>query len=463
MERLTALDAGFLQAEDADRHISLAVGGLAVLDGPMPDYVAIVDAMSARLLQVPRFRQVVHFQPLDLEAPEWRDDPHLDIGHHIHHAALPHPGDDAALFRFAAEVMEQRLDRDRPLWQCWILEGLADDRWAILMKIHHCIADGIATMRLLTGLSDDGGHDTYLSEVHAAKHTVLQADTHSSISLNPLRWVGGAYRTATGVAKAAAVTVEGTLEILDGLIRTGQESPFLGEVSAMRRFSAAEVSLDTVAEICDTFDVTLNDVALAAITDSFRAAFLRRGREPQRTSLRTLVPVSTRTRNALDRTDNRVSVMIPYLPVDKPDPVEQLRVVHRRLNRVKAGNQRRAASTVLSAIRFVPFAVSARVVRTVTGLPQRGIVTLATNVPGPRRRLRIAGHDVVRMLPIPPMALGMRTAVAILSYDDRLVFGIASDFDAVPDVDELARGIETATERLAAAAPARSATAEAAN
>jgi len=216
----------------------------------------------------------------------------------------------------------------------------------------------------------------------------------------------------------------------------------------MRRYSAARVSLADVTEICHKSGVTVNDVALAAITDSFRAALVRRGEEPRRNSLRTLVPVSIRTNDAVDVTDNRVSVMLPFLPVDKEDPAEQLRAVHRRLTRTKSSGQRQAGGIFVAAMNIVPFPLTAWAVRALTRLPQRGVVTLATNVPGPRQRLQIMGREVVRMLPIPPIALQLRTGIAIVSYADELVFGITADYDATPDVDELAHGIERAVARL---------------
>lgn len=159
----------------------------------------------------------------------------------------------------------------------------------------------------------------------------------------------------------------------------------------------------------------------------------------------------------MNRADNQVSVILPYLPVDESDRLEQLRAVHRTLTRVKAGGQRSAGSTAVSIVKSVPFAVASRVIRTVTALPQRGVVALATNVPGPRDRLRLMGHDVVRMLPIPPVALRLRAAVGILSYGDDLVFGITTDFDAFPDVAQLADGIADAVADLTRAAARKAA------
>lgn len=450
VERLTVLDAGFLDAEDADPHISLAVGALAVLSGPTPNPDNLATALGERILAIPRLRQVVRRQAMDLSAPEWVDDPNVDIAHHIRRAALPGPGDDAALFRFAAEAMEPRLDRERPLWQCWIIEGLADDRWALLMKVHHCVADGIAIMQMLAGLSDDGAGETFVGAVRPVRAGGDEVRPAPTLSLNPLHWVRAAWNTASTMPSAAALTIGGAIQIVDGLLRAGPKSTLNGPVSTMRRYSATHVPLADVTAVCRAYDVTLNDVALSAITDAFRAALRRRGEVPQRNSLRTLVPVSVRSVSGPGDVGNSVSVLLPYLPVDEPDLVEQLRTVHRRLGGAKNSGQRQAGSAALSALKLVPFAFASRAIRVLTGLPQRGVVTLATNVPGPRHHLQVLGCEVVRMLPIPPVALRLRAAVAILSYGEELVFGIISDFDAFPDVDEIASGIDGAVARLTA-------------
>jgi diacylglycerol O-acyltransferase / wax synthase len=207
--------------------------------------------------------------------------------------------------------------------------------------------------------------------------------------------------------------------------------------------------------VCRSFDVTINDVALAAITDSFRAAMIRRGERPRPNSIRTLVPVSVRSNDAADKTDNRVSLMLPYLPVDKASPVAQLREVHRRLAKAKTSGQRQAGSAFVSAADVVPFPVAAWAVRGLMRLPQRSVVTVTTNVPGPRQRMRVMGREVLRLLPIPPIALQLRTAVAILSYADQLGFGVTADYDTAPDADDLAEGIARAVTRLVAASRRR--------
>jgi diacylglycerol O-acyltransferase / wax synthase len=450
MEQLTTLDAGFLQAEDSDRHVSLAIGAISVLAGPMPDCDSLAAGFAERILSVPRFRQVLRTQPLDLGAPRWADVTNVDIAHHVRRAALPRPGDDAALFRWAAEVMERRLDRDRPLWECWIVDGLAHNRWAILMKIHHCVADGIAATHTLTQLCDDGGGGTFATEIRAAHEPARGGLRLPALTFNPVDWMAAAWRTSLGVTTAASQVLQGAVEIAGSLLRPAAASSLTGPVTNMRRYATVEVALEDVARTCDRFEVTINDVALAAITDSFRTMLIRRGERPQRNSLRTIVPVSVRSHDAADKTDNRVSVMLPYLPVEKADPISQLRTVHARLTRAKTSGQRQAGNIFVSAANAIPFPLTAWTLRALTKLPQRGFVTLATNVPGPRKRLRVMGREVIRLLPIPPLAMQLRTGIAIMSYADHLVFGIIGDYDAAPDVDELASGIERAVARLTA-------------
>jgi diacylglycerol O-acyltransferase / wax synthase len=448
VEQLNALDAGFLMVEDSDRNVSLAIGGIAIIDGSVPNHEEFKDILAERIHAIPRCTQMLRTQPFDLGAPQWVDDPGFDLSHHVRRVAVPQPGDDTELFRVVADVLERRLDRDRPLWECWVIEGLKGNRWAILMKIHHCVVDGISAARILTRLCDDIDGDAFAvpgggNRRAAKKHLKPVPDPEPRS--NPL---GNLWRTATGITDAANRTVNGAVEIATGLLRPSPGSSLVGPVTAMRRYRAVRVPLADVEQVCRKFDVTINDVALAAITEGFRSVLLNRGEVPQPDSLRTLVPVSVRSPDALEKPGNRLSVMLPYLPVDQDDPIQQLRAVHSRLSRAKQGGQRQAGNVAVSAAGYVPFMLSSWVIRFFTRLPQRGIVTLATNVPGPRRRLEMMGRNVARLLPIPPIGMQLRTGIAVLSYADDLVFGITADYAVGADIDELADGIKIAVARL---------------
>lgn len=450
MDHLNTLDASFLQAEDSDPHVSLAVGAVSIIEGPAPEYDELVSVFGERAQTIPRCTQVLRTRPLDLGAPDWVDDPHFDITHHLHRVALPHPGDDTELFAMVASIMERRLDRDRPLWECWIIEGLAAGRWATLIKIHHCIADGIAAAYMAAKLTDDGVGDTFAGDVGTAAR-----EPRSSIGsllrprLNPLTWVNDVWHATLAAGSATEHAVIGAAELTARVLTAGQESSLNGPVTRMRRYSAATVDLAVMKQASQDFDVTLNDVALAAITSSYRNVLLDRGETPGPHALRTLVPVSMRSAADFDVADNRVSAMLPLLPVDEPDPIKQLQIVHRRLGKAKGSGQREGGSAVFAAAANIPFAFSAWAIRFLTRMPQKSVTALATNVPGPRGRQRVLGRNVLEILPIPPIALHLRTGIAMLSYAGRFSFGITADYDSAPDVDALARGIEDGVRRLA--------------
>ncbi|UXA08372.1 wax ester/triacylglycerol synthase family O-acyltransferase [Mycobacterium sp. SMC-2] len=454
MEQLTPLDAGFLEVEDSDPHVSLAVGGVSIVEGPAPAYEEFVASFAKRVEMIPRCRQVLRTHPFDLRPSEWVDDPHFDLARHVHRIALPQPGGDPELFELIATLMERRLDRERPLWECWIIEGLSEGRWAVLTKVHHCIADGIATAQLLAKFSDDADGDSFAADVGAAKLPVPQA-VRSKVSLNPLSWASDIARRAFGAVTAAEHAAIGAAELAAALLHPAPESSLHGPVTTMRRYSVARARLRDMHKVARAFGVTLNDVALAAITNSYRGVLLARGEQPGRDSLRTLVPVSVRAVDHFNVAGNRVSAMLPLLPVDEADPVRQLKLVHDRLTRAKASGQSEGASAVVVAAKRTPFALSAWTIRLLSRLPQRAVVGLATNVPGPRSRQRLMGRRVLELLPIPPIALQVRTGVAMLSYADNFVFGITADYDTAPDIDALALGIEAGMAQLIAAARTR--------
>ncbi|RFZ43734.1 putative diacylglycerol O-acyltransferase tgs1 [Mycobacterium marinum] len=451
MNHLTTLDSGFLKAEDVDPRVSLAIGGLAVIEGPVPEQHDLVSVFSERIRACPRFAQRLRRYPFDLGAPQWVDDPDFDIARHVRRVALPHPGDDDALHRLVADVMARRLDRDRPLWELWVIEGLAGERWAMLTKVHHCMADGIAATHILTGLCDrDGGGAADGSARCRA------AQRPKTAAARPRSGLSGLWNAPAAIASGVVRLAQGAGELVTGLL-TPAASALTGPLSDLRRFSGARVPMADLELVCETFDVTINDVALAAITESYRNVLLARGQQPQQGSLRTLVPVSVRADNAFDKTDNRVSAMLPNLPVDEEDPVQRLRKVHARLGQTKASGQPQAGNLFLSLADRIPFALTAWTVGVLMRLPQRGVATVATNVPGPRQPLQIMGRPVAAVFPVPPLAMHLRTGVAMLSYSDDLYFGILTDYNAVADVDQLARGIEAAVARLVAISKRRKA------
>lgn len=451
MDRLSTVEASFLEAEDADRHVSMAIGALAVIDGPGPGRNELIAALSDRLVGVPRLTQVVHQHPLQVAAPELVVDNNFDITHHVRWAVVRQPADETALFRTVADLMERRLDRDHPLWECWVIEGLAEHRWAALLKIHHCLADEVSAIRILTSISDSGAGAVWDTPVAGQ----ASSSTISGLRVNPLGWAKGIWRTSLAGTELIGRTAKDASEFVAGLLNPAAGSQRHAPVADIHGYSAVRLPLKDVDTVCEVFDVTRDDVALAAITDSFRAVLLHRGKQPRRNALRAMVPVSIGSPEPMDRIDIRASAMLPYLPTEQKDPVKRLRLIHSRQSRRQIDGEGAAPHTSDAVVDRLPFMLSAWSIRLLTRLPQRSVVALAAQVPGPRQRLQVLGRSVEMLLPIPPTAAHLGTVVSTLTYVDEMVLGITADNDGTPDADDIARGIELGVARLLARALAR--------
>jgi len=461
MEHLSPLDAAFLDAEDEDRHASFAIASVAVLDGPAPSQADVINAVRGRLPLVPRYRQKVRPIPLDIGHPVWVDDPHFDIAFHVRRTAVPAPGDDAALCRLVARVMSQRLDRDRPLWECWVVEGLADDRWAILSKVHHCMADGLSANQLYLLLFDESAQpspaieDTWVAEPEPGTMALTTAAL-ADLARNPvqqLRLIGEGLRAPLRLTRRTVDAARG-LASLAGVLRPVSASSLSGPIGQQRRYGVTRASLPDVAAVAKRFGVTINDVLLAAISGAYRALLLQRGEEPAPDAVRSLVPVSVRVTGQEHLIDNRISIMLPLLPVDLDDTLGRLKAVHQRLVALKASKEAEAGAAMTELARYEPFAPISLGIRLAAHIPQRNIVTVTTNVPGPKRPLYMLGRRIVEILPYVPIAVRLRTGIAVLTYCDRVTFGITADYDSAPDVELLGTVIERELAELVEAARA---------
>jgi len=459
MERLTPLAASFLEAEDVDPTASLAIGSFSVFEGPAPDFEDFVRSIEGRLPLVPRYRQKLRRVPFDLAAPAWVDDTSFDVHWHIRNTALPAPGGPEEIGRLMSRVMSRRMDRSRPMWEYWFCEGLADGRWGLISKLHHCLADGVSgtdLYQLLLDLTPEPpvpGPDTW-QPAEPVSTLVFTAAAVRDLALSPVQ----AVRQAAMVLRSPRRLVRSTTEAASGLlslagaVRPVHTTSLMGPVDGSRRYAWAELSLADIRVVRKAFGVTVNDVALAAVSGGFRRLLLSRGEVPDPHALRSLVPVSTREPGEESIPDNRVSLMLPYLPVDVADPVERLRAVHRRIRELRWHHEPEAGGTLTTAAELGPFGPVSWAMRAGLRFPQRNIATVTTNVPGPRVTLYALGREVLQLLPYVPIADRVRVGVAMFSYRDALTFGITADFDTVPDVDVLARGIEESAAELVAAA-----------
>jgi WS/DGAT/MGAT family acyltransferase len=459
-DRLTPLDVAFLDAEDGERHTSMAIGTVAVLAGPAPTHEEFVAGLGARLGRLPRYRQRLRAVPFDLGRPVWVDDEAFDIGYHVRRTALPAPGDDAALARLLGRVMSQRLDRDRPLWECWVAEGLAGGRWAVISKVHHCMADGISGMALYDAFFDREPHppaapsgDAWIPG--AAPSTArLTASALADLALSPLAQAGllaRAARTPVPVLRAAADTARGAANLVRGLAPAAPGS-LTGPLGQPRRYAMGRASLAEVAATGRAFGATVNDVMLTAVAGGYRELLRRRGERPDAQAVRTLVPVAMRQPGESPELANRISVLLALLPVEVEDPVRRLALVHERMLAAKASRAAEAGETLADLARREPFPPLGWLMRLAWRLPQRSIVTVTTNVKGPRDKRYCLGREVREILPCVPIALRLRTGVAVMSYRDRLAYGVTADLASAGEPEVLARAIGVDLERLARAA-----------
>lgn len=451
MDALSNLDAAFLQAEDADEHVSMAISSLAVFEGSPPSHDELVRALSARLSGVPRYWQRLHRFPLDLVAPVWVNDPDFDINFHVRRTALAAPGGEAELERLMARVMSQRLDVDRPLWETWVVEGLADGRWALLSKVHHCLVDGVGgteLYHLLLSTSPDPDPTEqdaeWFTPPFGESDLRIYVDAAWRATSKPFRLLATMSAAARHPRRAAAraVTTADGLRSLAHAFSPIPPTTLLGPIGRQRRYTATTVPLSDIKEIRHRFDVTVNDVALAAISAGFRRMLLARGEDPASTTLRSLVPTNVRVPGTEGELANRVSCMFVDLPVHLDEPAERVRAVHDLLVAAKTHHEAEAGETLLEMGAFQPFAAVSAAVRASLRAPQHSVATVTTNVPGPRIPLYLLGRKMVRLMPFVPIADRVRVGVAMLSYCDEMSFGITGDYDSAADVTLLAQTIE---------------------
>jgi WS/DGAT/MGAT family acyltransferase len=456
MQRLTPLAAAFLENEDEDPTASLAIGSLAIFEGPAPSFEAFVSLIEQRLPLIPRYRHKLRTVRFDLAAPAWVDDPDFDIRWHIRNTALPAPGGPEEIGRLMSRVMTQRMDRSRPMWEYWFCEGLAGGRWALLSKLHHCMVDGVSgtdLYRLVLDASrnptpqvvvDDTVREPAMSSLSFANRTIRDAALAPVVGLRAL---GDAIGSPGRLARRAGLTAKG-LFAFAGALRPVTASSLNGPLDASRRYAWTSVAMADILSVRHRLGGTVNDVALAAVTGGFRQLLLSRGEQPTAHMLRSLVPVSTRDPGAESIPDNRVSLMLPFLPVDVPDARERLAAVQAAISSVRSSGEPVAGDSLTTAAAYGPFAPVSLGMRLGMHLSQHVVSTVTTNVPGPRTAFYALGRELEEILPYVPIANRVRIGVAMFSYCGALVFGITGDYPSVPDIQTLADGISSSMAEL---------------
>jgi len=459
MDRLNPLDAVFVDAEDEDPRTSMAIASIGVFEGPVPSQEEILAFLAGRLPLVPRYRQKLRTVPLRLGRPVWVDDPDFDLRYHARRTALPAPGGDRQLAELMGRVVSQRLDRDRPLWEYWLVEGLSQGRWALISKVHHCMVDGISgtdLYRVIFDLTPEPSPPVADDRVVAAEPSPIQLAAQAVLDtvmfpVREARALSGVVTDPDGAARQAAGTLRAVAKLAPALWPVPGTS-LSGRIGRQRRYTWARASLADVKVIKGELGGTVNDVVLSAISGGFRALLLSRGEQPGPHLVRSLVPVSVRAPGTENVYENQVSAVLADLPVHIADPVERLAVVRAELLALKESREIMVGEALVALGRATPFPLASRIVRLVFGLPQREIITVTTNVPGPRQPLYALGRRLLEVIPYVPIATTIRTGVSIFTYCGNVTFGITGDFEANPDLDIFADGIEESMAELLEAA-----------
>jgi diacylglycerol O-acyltransferase len=458
LDRLSATDASFLTQENEASHMH--IGGVCIFEGPPPGYVDFLEHVDARLHLVPRYRQKLASPPFGTGKPVWVDDPRLNLEYHIRHSSLPAPGDDDQLALLIGRIFSQRLDRSKPLWEMWLVQGLEGNRFALISKTHHALVDGVSGVDLATVLFDANPVPMGLAQSvrpwdprPEPSEAQLLAKGVGNVAKFPLRVGRRLLRTAQHprhtVARAAE-TAQGVGEIAWELMNPAPKVPLNTEIGSHRRYRWVHSSLADFKLVKDAFGGTVNDVVLAVAAGALRRWLRGRGIRTQGLELRALVPVSLRTEEERGMFGNRLAVFRAPLPVYEEDPIERLRLVREEMSKVKQSKQVMGAEALTALNDFAPPTVLAQASR--LNFSTRLFNMIVTNVPGPQFPLYILGRELETVVPVAFLPERHALALANFSYNGKMSFGLLGDFDAMEDIDVVQAGLVESLDELVEAA-----------
>jgi diacylglycerol O-acyltransferase / wax synthase len=459
LDRLTAVDASFLTNETSSSHMH--IGAISIFEGPAPKYVDLLEHVRGRLELVPRFRQRLIVPPLEAGRPLWADDVNFNLTYHIRHTGLPEPGGETQLRRLAGRVFSQQLDRSKPLWELWLVQGLERDRFALLTKTHHAMVDGISGVDIGTVLFDlepvpepKPSEDGWMPEREPTT-AELVARGAMDAAVAPVKLVERAVeavRHPEATARRVGEALEGLGEVVGALADPAPDVPLNQRIGPHRRFAWARAELDTFKRIKNALGGTVNDVVLAVVTGALREWMHSHSIRTEGLELRALVPVSVRTEDERGNLGNRIAAMRGPLPVYVEDPVRRLRVVSEQMEGLKRSKQALGAEVIARFNDFAPPTLLAQASR--LNFSTRLFNLIVTNVPGPQIPIYLLGREMEELFPVAFLPQNHALAVAVMSYNGRICFGLLADYDALDDVEELALGLNRSLEELEEAAAA---------
>jgi WS/DGAT/MGAT family acyltransferase len=464
LDRLTPIDAGFLHQEGPAAHMH--IGALLIFEGAPPPFEELLDHIRSRLHLVPRYRQKLATPPFETGRPLWIDDTSFNLEFHVRHTALPAPRTEAQLRALVSRIASQPLDRTKPLWEMWMVEGLegpaevGGERFAIIAKTHHALVDGVSGVDLATVLFDVGPQpppppadlepwvphpepsaaELTVASVRDAIESVAGAVAHGmAAAIQPTRTVGKVFDA-----------VEGVGEIVWALLNPAPSTPLNVEIGPHRRFAIVRQRLADYKTVKNALGGTVNDVLLTVVSGALAEWLQTRGVRTEGLELRALVPVSVRTADQRHTLGNKLTVMRGPLPVYIRDPATRLDVVRRAMDGLKESKQAVGAATLTAVETFAPPTLLAQASR--LNFSTRLFNLLVTNVPGPQIPLYLLGRRLADLLPIAFLPENHALAIAIMSYDGAVEYGLIGDYDALSDIDVVAHGIDRALAELLEAA-----------
>src|SRR3954452_12251122 len=421
-DRLSGLDSSFLHLERDGTHMHVA--STTLFEGPPPPYVEFRDHIESRLHLVPRFRQKLRFVPFGQGRPVWVDDPHLNLAYHVRHTSLPEPGTEQQLRVLAARIFSQQLDRSKPLWELWLIEGLKGDRFAIVGKTHHAMVDGVSGVDITTVLFDAEKEpaappeqpDRWIPEPEPSGAQLL-SEAIVQRAFDPREAVRGIRRVVRGPRRALrkateAVAAAGTFAWA-GI--AAPKSPFNFDVGPHRRFAWVRASLADMKHVKNELGGTVNDVILTAVAGALGQYMRKRGHSTAGLELRAMVPVSVRTKDQQGTLGNQVTTMMAPLPVWCEDPARRLEIVRKSMGDLKSSKQAMGATLLTQLAGFAPLTIAGQAAPLQSR--HRFFTFVVTNIPGPHFPLYLLGPWMERVFPMVPLAKNQGVFIGVMSYD----------------------------------------------
>jgi diacylglycerol O-acyltransferase len=464
-DRLSALDSAFLGIEDGNAHMH--IGAVGLFDaGPLAaskggiDFESIVDRVGAAIHQSDRFKQKLAYIP-GANWPVWIDDASYNLRYHVRHTCLPAPGDERLLKRLAGRIMSEELDRGKPLWELWFVEGVEGGRFAVISKIHHAMADGVSGADLLSTLmGPDPEHSPERSGGWEARPAPtpqrLVVDELTRLARIPFSLMGAGWRAFTRPVELLSTAREEVAhlgETLEQVISPASETEFNQVIGPHRRFDWTRLEIAKIREVKKQLGGTLNDVVLTVLTGVIRDHFITRGLSLQDLDFRVMVPVNVRSLEEQGALGNRLSMLVVPLPLDEVDPRRRHDRVCEATRGAKASSQKAVGEVLAEIADMTGSGVLTRLVQ--IGLQSRIANLVVTNVPGPPVAVYLFGAKLLEIYPVVPLGANQTLGVALFSYDGTLHWGFNADWDQLPDLHEIVELVNREFAELQAVAERR--------